>query len=182
MPYAHPEALVSSDWLASHLADPHVRVVDSSFKLPGISPTAREDYARGHLPGAVFFDIDDICEPCTSLPHMIPSPGLCPADGALRHRGRYRVVVYDGAVLGRAPCGCCASSASRRRSSAGAGWKAEGGYWTRRSRRAAEHLHRRPTLLRGTRQHRQPRAGGEQVLDARAGASTAPCGSPARAA
>ena len=37
MPYAHPEALVGSDWLAAQLADPHVRVVDSSFKLPGIT-------------------------------------------------------------------------------------------------------------------------------------------------
>ena len=41
MPYAHPEALVGTDWLAAHLADPQVRIVDSSFKLPGIAPTAR---------------------------------------------------------------------------------------------------------------------------------------------
>ena len=60
MPYAHPEALVSTEWLAAHLDDPHVRVVDCSFKLPGITPTAREDYDSGHIPGAVFFDIDDI--------------------------------------------------------------------------------------------------------------------------
>ncbi|MBV8091275.1 MAG: sulfurtransferase, partial [Alphaproteobacteria bacterium] len=59
MPYARPEALVSTDWLAAHLDDPHIRIVDSSFKLPGITPTAREDYDRGHIPGAVFFDIDD---------------------------------------------------------------------------------------------------------------------------
>ena len=76
MPYARPEALVSTDWLAAHLSDPYVRVVDSSFKLPGITPTAREDYDRGHIPGAMFFDIDDICEPGTSLPHMIPTPDL----------------------------------------------------------------------------------------------------------
>ena len=76
MPYAHPEALVSTEWLAGHLDDPRVRVVDSSFKLPGITPTAKEDYDRGHIPGAVFFDIDDIAEPGTSLPHMIPSPDL----------------------------------------------------------------------------------------------------------
>ena len=65
MPYARPEALVDTDWLAAHLGDQHVRVVDSSFKLPGITPTAREDYNRAHIPGAVFFDIDDICEPGT---------------------------------------------------------------------------------------------------------------------
>jgi thiosulfate/3-mercaptopyruvate sulfurtransferase len=103
MPYAHPEALVSSDWLASHLADPHVRVVDSSFKLPGITPTARADYDRGHIPGAGFFDIDDICEPGTSLPHMIPSPELFARKiGALGIGNDDRVVVYDGAGLSSA--------------------------------------------------------------------------------
>ena len=53
MPYAHPEALVGAEWLAAHLDDPHVRVLDVSYKQPGITPTAREDYQRGHIPGAV---------------------------------------------------------------------------------------------------------------------------------
>jgi thiosulfate/3-mercaptopyruvate sulfurtransferase len=103
MPYARPEALVGSDWLAAHLADPHVRVVDGSFKLPGITPTAREDYDRGHIPDAVFFDIDDICEPGTSLPHMIPAPELFARKiGALGIGDDDRVVVYDGAGLSSA--------------------------------------------------------------------------------
>ena len=89
MPYARPEALVGTDWLAAHLDDPHVRVVDSSFKLPGITPTAREDHDQGHIPGAVFFDIDDICQPGTSLPHMIPSPDLFARNGrGTGHRRR----------------------------------------------------------------------------------------------
>ena len=71
MPYAHPESLVETEWLAAHLDDPDIRVVDASFKLPGTTPTARQDYDRGHIPGAVFFDIDDVAEPGTSLPHMI---------------------------------------------------------------------------------------------------------------
>ena len=103
MPYAHPEALVSTDWLAARLADPHVRVADASFKLPGITPTAREDHDRGHIPGAVFFDIDDVCEPGTSLPHMIPSPELFARKiGALGIGDDDRVVVYDGAGLSSA--------------------------------------------------------------------------------
>jgi thiosulfate/3-mercaptopyruvate sulfurtransferase len=103
MPYAHPEALVSSDWLAAHRADPHVRIVDASFKLPGITPTAREDYDRGHIPGAVFFDIDDICAPGSSLPHMIPSPELFGRKvGALGIGNDTHVVVYDGAGLSSA--------------------------------------------------------------------------------
>jgi thiosulfate/3-mercaptopyruvate sulfurtransferase len=103
MPYAHPEALVSTEWLAAHLDDSRVRVVDSSFKLPGITPIAKEDYDRGHIPGAVFFDIDDIAERGTSLPHMIPSldlfarkmEGLGIGDGD-------RVVAYDSAGLSSA--------------------------------------------------------------------------------
>ena len=103
MPYAHPEALVTTDWLASHIDDPHIRVIDSSFKLPGITPTAREDYDRGHIPGAVFFDIDDIAAPGTSLPHMIPSPELF----ARKMEGigigdDDRVIVYDSAGLSSA--------------------------------------------------------------------------------
>ena len=103
MPYARPEALVGTDWLAAHLSDPHVRVVDSSFKLPGITPTAREEYDRVHIPGAVFFDIDDICEPGTSLPHMIPSTDLFARKvGALGIGDDDRVVVYDAVGLSSA--------------------------------------------------------------------------------
>lgn len=103
MPYAHPEALVSSEWLAAHLDDPHVRVLDASFTLPGISPTARENYDRGHIPGAAFFDIDDICAPGMSLPHMIPSAELFAQKiGALGVGDGDKVVVYDSAGLSSA--------------------------------------------------------------------------------
>jgi len=103
MPYARPEALVGTDWLATHVDDPHVRVVDSSFKLPGIIPTARQDYDQGHIPGAVFFDIDDIAEPGTSLPHMIPSTDLFARKiAALGIGDGDRVVVYDSAGLSSA--------------------------------------------------------------------------------
>ena len=103
MPYAHPGALVGTEWLAAHLDDPHVRVVDSSFKLPGITPTAREDYDRGHIPGTVFFDIDDIAEPGTSLPHMIPSPELFARKmEGLGIGDDDRVIVYDSAGLSSA--------------------------------------------------------------------------------
>jgi thiosulfate/3-mercaptopyruvate sulfurtransferase len=103
MPYAHPEALVGTEWLAAHLDDPHVRLIDSSFKLPGISPTAREDFGRGHIRGAVFFDIDDIAEPGTSLPHMIPSAELFAHKMAgLGIGDDDRVIVYDSVGLSSA--------------------------------------------------------------------------------
>ena len=103
MPYARPDALVSTDWVAALLGDPHIRVVDASFKLPGITPTAREDYDRGHIPGAVFFDIDDIAKPGTSLPHMIPPPDLFARKmEALGIGDDDRVVVYDSVGLSSA--------------------------------------------------------------------------------
>ena len=103
MPYARPEALVSTEWLAAHLDDPHVRVLDSSYKQPGITPTAREDYDSGHIPGAVFFDIDDVAEPGTTLPHMIPSPERFAAKMAERGIGNDdRVIVYDTVGLSSA--------------------------------------------------------------------------------
>jgi len=96
MPYAHPEALVSTDWLAAHRADPHVRILDVSFKQPGVAPTARADYDGGHIPAAVFFDIDDVAQPGTSLPHMIPSAERFGQKMEERGIGNQdRVIVYD---------------------------------------------------------------------------------------
>ena len=103
MPYAHPEALVESEWLAAHLDGPHVRILDASFTLPGVTPAARENYDRGHIPGAVFFDIDEVAAPGTSLPHMIPSADLFAQKiGALGVGDGDKVVVYDGAGLSSA--------------------------------------------------------------------------------
>jgi thiosulfate/3-mercaptopyruvate sulfurtransferase len=101
--YVHPEALVSTEWLAAQLGDPQVRVLDASYKQPGITPTAREDYQRGHIPSAVFFDIDDVAEPGTTLPHMIPSPELFARKMAERGIGDGDfVVVYDTVGLSSA--------------------------------------------------------------------------------
>lgn len=104
MSYAHPDSLIGTEWLADHLRDPAVRVVDGSFKLPGISPTAQQDYAARHIPGAPFFDIDVIYDHGSSLPHMLPRP-----DEFARHMSRlgigdrHRVIVYDGTGWASAP-------------------------------------------------------------------------------
>src|ERR1700747_2018328 len=82
MPYAHPEALGDTE---------------------GLPPAARDDYDRGHIPRAVFFDIDDIAEPGTSLPHMIPSPELFARKmEGLGIGDDDRVIVYDSAGLSSA--------------------------------------------------------------------------------
>ena len=74
MTYARPDALVSTEWLADHLDAPDVRIVDGSFYLPAQKRNPRSEYDSQHIPGAVFFDIDEIADTTSSLPHMLPSP------------------------------------------------------------------------------------------------------------
>jgi thiosulfate/3-mercaptopyruvate sulfurtransferase len=103
MPYARPEAIVDSEWLATQLDNPQLAMVDCSFKLPGVTPTARDDYERGHIPGAVFFDIDDIATPGAALPHMVPSAeAFAQKMAALGIGDGDGVVVYDSAGLSSA--------------------------------------------------------------------------------
>lgn len=104
MTYAHPESLVSVDWLSAHRDDPDLRIVDASYKMPGVMPTAPEDYAAAHLPGAVFFDIDAISDPASPLPHMLPDPGSFAAKlGALGLGDQHRIILYDrSGVIGAA--------------------------------------------------------------------------------
>ena len=68
-----PDALVSTDWLQMHLDAPDVRVVDATWFLPGTERSARAEYEAAHIPGAVFFDLDAVCEPKGLHPHMVPS-------------------------------------------------------------------------------------------------------------
>ena len=104
MTYANPDSLVSVGWLSAHLADPDIVVVDASYKMPGVTPTAPEDYAAAHIPGAVFFDIDAISDKTTTLPHMLPDPaGFAAKAGALGIGDAHRVIVYDGSgIIGSA--------------------------------------------------------------------------------
>lgn len=90
------DPLVSTAWLADHLGAPDVRVVDASWYFPQEEKDPLEQFKLAHIPGAVFFDIDEIADENSDLPHMLPSPvkfasrvrklGL--GDGS-------RIVVYD---------------------------------------------------------------------------------------
>jgi thiosulfate/3-mercaptopyruvate sulfurtransferase len=98
--YAHPESLVSSAWLAQHLADPDLRVVDASYYLPMQNRSARAEYDKQHIPGAVFFDVDEIADTESPLPHMLPSPEKFTS--RVRKLGLgdgNRIVVYDSQGL-----------------------------------------------------------------------------------
>ena len=96
MDYANPEALVESEWLVENLDAAGVCVIDATFFLPKDDRDARAEYDASHIPGAVFFDIDDICDPSSDLPHMLPSAEMFSAKaGALGIGDGDKVVVYD---------------------------------------------------------------------------------------
>lgn len=94
------DPIVSCAWLAERLDAPDVRVVDATWFLPGAGRDAKALYAERRIPGAVFFDIDEIADTTSNLPHMLPAPEkfasrmkkLGIGDGA-------RVVVYDNQGL-----------------------------------------------------------------------------------
>jgi thiosulfate/3-mercaptopyruvate sulfurtransferase len=89
-------ALVTTEWLAAHLGDEDLRVVDGSWHLPSAGRDARAEFVEVHIPAAVFFDIDAIADRETSLPHMLPGVGaFARAVGALGIGDGDRVVVYD---------------------------------------------------------------------------------------
>jgi thiosulfate/3-mercaptopyruvate sulfurtransferase len=97
-------ALVSTDWLASRLNKPNLKVADASWYLPQAGRDPKSEYKAAHIPGAVFFDIDALSDQMTDLPHMLPPPaaftsgikkvGIGDADF---------VVFYDGAGIYSAP-------------------------------------------------------------------------------
>lgn len=90
------DPLVTTDWLAAHLGDPHVKVLDASFKMPGVLPLPKDDYLAAHIPGAVFFDVDHVSDHANPLPHMFPSAEQFGRDvGALGIGNEDTVVVYD---------------------------------------------------------------------------------------
>lgn len=102
--YGHPEALVETAWLAAYLNDPTLRILDGSFTLPGVSPSGPELYARQHIPGAIFFDIEAIRDANNPLPHMLPDAAtFAAAMSRLGVGNDHKVVVYDAFGLTSAP-------------------------------------------------------------------------------
>ncbi|WP_339632413.1 3-mercaptopyruvate sulfurtransferase [uncultured Sneathiella sp.] len=96
MSYVNPTSLVSTDWLAEHMEAPDVRVVDASWHMPATGRDPRAEYEAEHIPGAVFFDIDEIADTDNPLPHMVPSPEKF--SSRMRKLGLgdgNRIVIYD---------------------------------------------------------------------------------------
>jgi len=98
------DPVVSTAWLADHLHDPDVQIVDASWFLPNEGDRGRHAYVEAHIPGAVFFDIDQIADKTTALPHMLPTPqAFAEAAGALGLKREAQVVVYDAQGVFSAP-------------------------------------------------------------------------------
>ena len=95
---------VSTDWLATHLNDPDIAVIDASWYLPTMNRDGKAEYQAGHIPGAVHFDIDAIADKTSTLPHMLPTPeDFAQAVGAMGVSDKDHIIVYDGAGLFAAP-------------------------------------------------------------------------------
>lgn len=95
-----PGTLVSTGWLAQHLKDPDLRILDASWHMPDAGRDARGEYEAGHIPGARFFDIDDISDARSDLPHMVPPvEKFMSRMRALGVGDGHQVVVYDSVGL-----------------------------------------------------------------------------------
>lgn len=97
MEFKNPEALVDVEWLGEHLDDETVKIIDATYHLPISERDAAEEFEFRHIPGSVFFDIDDICDKGTDLPHMIPTPDVFAEKvGSLGISNDDKLVIYDG--------------------------------------------------------------------------------------
>ncbi|WP_411957353.1 3-mercaptopyruvate sulfurtransferase [Paracoccus homiensis] len=91
-----PKTLVSTEWLAAHLNDPDLRVIDASWHMPATGRDARAEYEDAHIPGARFFDVDAISDGRSALPHMAPPVEMFIS--RMRAMGvgdGHQVVIYD---------------------------------------------------------------------------------------
>lgn len=92
--------IVTTDWLARHMDAPDVRIVDGSWHMPGSDRDARQEYSSAHIPGAVFFDLNDIVDADSPLPHTLPGADLF--SSRVRKLGLgsgNKIVCYDSAGL-----------------------------------------------------------------------------------
>jgi thiosulfate/3-mercaptopyruvate sulfurtransferase len=92
--------IVSTAWLADHLGSPDIAIIDASWHLPTAQRDAKKEFAEAHIPGAQFFDIDDLSDTASSLPHMLPSPEKF--SSRMRRMGigdGKRIIAYDSVGL-----------------------------------------------------------------------------------
>jgi thiosulfate/3-mercaptopyruvate sulfurtransferase len=94
------DSLVSTSWLADHLGEPDLAIVDSSWFMPASGRSGREEYLAAHIPGARFFDLDEVSDRSNPNPHMLPSSGeFATAMEQLGVGSGDRIVVYDNSPV-----------------------------------------------------------------------------------
>ena len=94
------ESLVSTEWLAGHLGEPNLTVVDSSWFMPASGRNGRDEYLEAHIPGARFLDIDELSDRSNPAPHMLPRAADFGAAVERLGIGRDdRIVVYDNSPI-----------------------------------------------------------------------------------
>jgi thiosulfate/3-mercaptopyruvate sulfurtransferase len=99
-----PKTLVSTQWLEAHLNDPDLRVIDASWYLPVMGRDGRAEYNLCHIPGARYFDIDEISDQRSELPHMAPPvEKFISRMRAMGVGDGHQIVIYDGMGLFSAP-------------------------------------------------------------------------------
>lgn len=92
------QSLVGTDWLADHLGAPDIRIVDATWFFPATGKKGRDEYDVAHIPGAVFFDLDDIADKTGTLPHMLPDPAKFASKVRKLGLGNgHHIVIYDRA-------------------------------------------------------------------------------------
>ena len=100
MAESDPRTLVSTEWLANHLKSPDLRILDASWYLPEAGRDPKAEYEAAHIPGARFFDIDEIADLRSELPHMAPPvEKFMSRMRAMGVGDGHQVVVYDEAGL-----------------------------------------------------------------------------------
>jgi thiosulfate/3-mercaptopyruvate sulfurtransferase len=172
--------LATTEWLAAHLGDAGVKLVDGSWYLPAEQRDPKAEYVEGHLPGAVYFDIDAISDTASPLSHMFPDAStFADAVGALDIADDDHVICYDGGSMSAAGrvwwmFRAFGHEAVQVLDGGARKWRAEGRAWT------AEPVTPAPRTYRGSGPARGVRAledvlgvierGGEQILDARTAA------------
>jgi len=88
--------IVSAEWLHQHLNDPDLRLVDASWALPHMGFDAQRHFEMAHIPGAVFFDQDEIADKSSTLPHTVPSPQEFAVHvGAMGISEKDKIVIYE---------------------------------------------------------------------------------------
>jgi thiosulfate/3-mercaptopyruvate sulfurtransferase len=96
--------LVSTEWLAGRINAPDVRVADASWYLPQANRDPRAEYAAAHIPRAVFFDIEDLSDETSALPHMLaPATKFASRMRKLGLGDGNLIVVYDSAGIYSSP-------------------------------------------------------------------------------